>query len=403
MKLMAIICEYNPFHNGHAYQLNEQKKALGCDGVICLMSGSFVQRGEPAVCDKWARAEMALCSGADLVLELPTLYALQSAEGFAMGGVSLLNLLGFAGYLCFGSESGDLSLLTKVAEMGFDKNYQNRVQEILQTGVSYPKACEMAMTKLFPEAEMVLSRPNDTLGVEYIRALHKTGSCLEAKTIRRELGLHHSKKPENGFLSATGIRKNLADGEDVSQVMPKAAVKILEREIAAGRAPVTVDALDLLLCYALQQTDRDWLAKISGISEGLENRLIEAAGQNRSFRDVADAAKTKRYPYTRFCRALLHMLLHITKEDEKLAPGYARILGIGAKGPDILRHIQKTSSIPLINKTADAVLSGDAKRLFDIDLRATDLYSLLYPQKNTGKNGMDFYRSPVVLSRPEQV
>ncbi len=403
MKLMAIICEYNPFHNGHAYQLNQQKKALGCDGVICLMSGNFVQRGEPAICDKWARSEMALSGGADLVLELPTLYALQSAEGFAMGGVSLLTALGLSGYLCFGSESGDLLSLQKIAELGQTEEYGLRVKEMLKTGVSYPKACSLAMTEIFPDAEDILSCANDMLGVEYIRAISKTGSSLVPQTILRELGKHDSDVAEDGFLSATAIRSRILAGESVSDVMPQAATQIIEREMKAGRGPVTVENLDLLLCYALQQIEKQDLSNISGVSEGLENRLIEAAGKCRSFRAIAEEVKTKRYPYTRICRVLLHALLGITKEDENLSPGYARILGIGEKGPEILKHLQKTTSIPLINKTADADLTGDAKRLFDIDLRATDLYSLLYPQKNTGQNGMDFYRSPVIVSRPKQV
>ncbi len=397
MKFMAVICEYNPFHNGHAYQLEKQREALDCDGVICLMSGSFVQRGEPAVCDKWARAEMALACGADLVLELPVLYALQSAEGFARGGVSLLSKLGFEGYLCFGSETGDLNGLKAVAGLSESPDYHRLVRTYLETGVSYPKACGMAVAQLEPTADGLDIRPNDVLGVEYIRALQKAGSTLEPAVIQRK-GAHNSKVAEDVFLSATGIRERLFAGQDIAPYIPEEAFKILKREIKAGRGPVTTEGLDALLCYVLNRIDKKELAGISGVSEGLENRLIEAANKQRSFHEIAMAAKTKRYPYTRICRVLLHTLLGMQKEDEAISPSYARILGVGKRGGAILRYLQKNSSVPFINKTADARFCDAAsKRLFSLDVAATDLYALLYPKKNTGESGMDFCRSPVIL------
>ncbi len=398
MKVMAIICEYNPFHNGHAYQLQKQKEELGCEAIICLMSGSFVQRGEPAVVDKWARAKMALNSGCDLVLELPVLYSLQSAEGFAFGAVSLLTKLGFEGYLCFGSESGDITLLGEIAEAGFSPVYHEKLKEALKTGISYPKACAIALQDMIPEAEELVSSPNNMLGIEYLRALAKTGSKLVPKTIQREFGLHDSFVAEKGFLSATAIRDLVQKGEEVSAYMPPKTFEILMDEITLGRGPVTKEGLNQLICYALRQTDAKTLSGISGVSEGLEHRLKDAAKTARSFQDIADTAKTKRYPYTRICRILMNILLGITKEDEQLSPAYARILGIGKKGREVLRLLKDTTTIPLVTKTADFDFTGkEAKRLFEIEEKATDLYALLYPNPTKEKNGMDFYRSPVIL------
>ncbi|MBQ9914677.1 MAG: nucleotidyltransferase [Clostridia bacterium] len=400
MKVMAIICEYNPFHNGHAYQLQKQKEDLGADAVICLMSSSFVQRGEPAIVDKWARAKMALCGGCDLVLELPALYSLQSAEGFAFGAVSLLTKLGFEGYLCFGSESGDIKLLGEIAEAGFSPVYHEKLRETLQTGISYPKACAAAMQDIIPKAGEIVSSPNNMLGIEYLRALSKTGSKLVPKTVQREFGLHDSFVAQKGFLSATAIRDLLLNGEDVSAYMPQKAYEILMDEFSLGRGPVTKDGLNQLICYAIRQTDTESLSAISGVSEGLEHRLKDVVKTARTFQSVAELAKTKRYPYTRICRVLMNILLGITKEDEQLAPAYARILGIGKKGREVLRFLKETATIPVITKTANGEFSEkNAKRLFEIEEKATDLYALLYPNPAKEKNGMDFYRSPVILEQ----
>ncbi|MBE7022754.1 MAG: nucleotidyltransferase family protein, partial [Ruminococcaceae bacterium] len=239
MKIMAVICEYNPFHNGHAYQLKIQKEALGCDAVLCLMSGHFVQRGEPALCDKWARAEMAISAGCDVVLELPAVYALRSAEGFADGAVSLLMALGIQGYLAFGSETAQIEQLSAVAELGLHEGFHAAVRKWLETGISYPQAYMRAAEEFLGEATAaVLNHPNDVLGVEYIRAIHRTGAGLVPAVLRREKGQHDSHVAEGGFLSATGIRRRLLEGEDVRAYMPESAHRILQRECREGRAPV---------------------------------------------------------------------------------------------------------------------------------------------------------------------
>ena len=316
MKLLAVICEYNPFHNGHHFQLNTQKELLGADGIIGVMSGSFVQRGEPALLDKWARTEMALSSGVDLVLELPVLYSLMSAEGFARGGVSLLSALGVSGCLAFGSECGDASLLMEEAKLCQSEAYKIALQKALSAGESYPKACQQALDSVrgtaCPDAE---NRPNDILGIEYCKAILETKAKLVPSAIKR-IGAHDSDIPLENCLSATGIRNRLAHGEDVAAYMPKEAFAILEREAREGRGPVTAEALNNHIRYAVLQTSAETLSRISGISEGLENRIMQAVRKEKTFADIALCVKTKRYPLTRIKRVLLNILLGITAEDE---------------------------------------------------------------------------------------
>jgi len=399
MKLMAVICEYNPFHNGHAYQLKTQKEALNADAVIGIMSGSFVQRGEPSVVDKWARAEMALSGGCDLVLELPVVYSLQSAEGFAHGAVSMLSALGISGYLAFGSESGEVERLQASAKACLRPEYHEALQQFLQEGESYPQACQKALFAIDRAlAEGLENRPNDILGIEYCKAIETTGAQLVPAAIKR-IGAHDSSVSEGNFLSATGIRSCIEKGSDIVPFMPESALSIMKREEAAGRGPVFVDSLDLLIRYVFTQKKPCELSNISGMSEGLENRLIRAAKEYESFRAISEAAKTKRYPQTRIKRAMLNALLGITKDDERLLPAYARILGFTNRGADVIREVKKKAQIPFINKVADATFSDpDAARMFELDCLATDVYSLLYPQKKAGKCGMDFYRSPVLMT-----
>lgn len=399
MKVMAVICEYNPFHNGHAYQLKKQKEALSCDAVLCLMSGHFVQRGEPAICDKWARAKMALCDGADLVLELPAVYSLSSAEGFAQGAVSLLSALGMNGYLAFGSETADIKKLSSVAELSQKPQFEEEIRRHLATGASYPQAYSIAAASLLDEDVVaVLDNPNDVLGVEYLRALKRTGTTLKPAVLKREKGQHDARKADGEFLSATGIRERLLKGEDVSAFMPPAAYEILMDVCKKEQAPISPEALSMLLCYAIRQKTADELKQISGISEGMEMRLKQAAESCRSFSDMVSFVKTKRYTQTRIQRVMMKTLLGITKEDEALKPAYARVLGIGNKGRELLRVLNEKANIPVITKVADASFGEkEAQRLFALDLAATDLFTLLYPNPAAGKNGQDFYQSPVML------
>ncbi len=393
MKIMAVVCEYNPFHNGHAYQLQQQKAELGCDTVIAVMSGSFVQRGEPAVCDKWARAEMALSCGCDLVLELPVIYSLQSAEGFAEGAVRLLKAIGVEGYLAFGSESGDIKLLQHAAKSARSQAYQAKLRQLLQSGESYPVASAAAAQAI--NAEFEPEKPNDILGVAYLKAIDKIDAALQPATILR-LGDYHATAVQDDMAGATAIRALLNEGGGVEPYIPPAALSVLEREIKAGRAPVTDAALGALVSYSFMRTERSELAQISGISEGLEKRLMDAAATERSFAEMALLAKTKRYPLTRIRRALLNSTLGITQEDEALKPAYARILGMTRQGSATLRLLSERTTIPFVNKCADfRPPNKAAERMFALDCRATDLYTLLYPNQKAGRNGMDFYRSPV--------
>jgi len=399
MKIMAVICEYNPFHNGHAYQLARQKKELGCDAVLCLMSGHFVQRGEPAICDKWARAEMALRAGCDLVLELPVVYALQSAEGFAQGAVSLLASLGVEGCLAFGSESADIDSLMKIASLNKNEAFQASMRVCLSNGESYPVAFSRAAESVLSaeEAEL-LKNSNDMLGVEYIRAIKKTGARLVPSVVQRKQGQHDSMLAENEFLSATGIRNRIFCGEEYEFYMPESAYSIMQKVMREGCAPVSPESCLSLLCYAVMRADQESLAEISGVSEGLENRLKQAVGACRTWQELIQAVKSKRYPQSRINRVLMKTLLGITKQDEKLPPSYGRVLGIGENGRMLMRHLEDKTKVPLVTKVAHADFEhAQAKRMFELDVLATDIYTLLFPNQSVGKSGLDFYRSPIVL------
>ena len=257
MKTMAVICEYNPFHNGHKYQLAHHKEVLGADSVICLMSGSFVQRGAPAIYDKWTRATDAILNGADLVIELPVVYSAQSAQRFAAGAVNLLDKLGVVDFLSFGSECGDIDALTKVAKVIASKEFNSLVKEKLKSGISYPAARTQVIKEHYPELdEDIISNPNNILSVEYINALSDINSNIKPKTLLRN----------QCFASASEIRKKIYSDESVTELIPTETRKIYDMK-----------AYDNLVLYHFRKESLNALQKICDIAEGLENRFKKAS------------------------------------------------------------------------------------------------------------------------------
>lgn len=387
MSNIAIICEYNPFHNGHKFQLESQKKALGADGAICVMSGNFVQRGAPALCDKWKRAKMALLGGADLVVELPTVFATQSAERFAYGGVKLADSLGVVDFLSFGSECEDLDLLKKAAKAVCDNSVNEKIAELLKSGMSYPAARAEAAGKEFSQ---VLSEPNNILGVEYIKALNKIRSSITPVPIAREGCAHHADKPEGKFASASYLRECIEIGSDFENYLPEKSVEILKEDNVFNNKKV----LDNLITYLLRTLSIQELSKISDMAEGLEYRFVEAAKSCCSFDEIAEFVKTKRYTKTRIDRILINILLSIKKDDIEQEPCYIRVLGFNEKGKEILSDIKKKSELPIITKVADADLSVVGEQMLQKDIYATDIYSLIL---SNGKSGLDFTTSPIIV------
>ncbi len=384
MKTMAVICEYNPFHNGHAYQLDTHRKELEADGVIAVMSGQFVQRGAPAVCDKWTRAKMALAGGCDLVLELPAIYATASAERFASGAVSLIEQLKIVDCLSFGSECGDLDKLANIAELLLSPGFHSRGETALQHGASYPSArTEAICESLGKEYAALLSTPNNTLGIEYLKALKKLHSRIVPYTLRRAAG-------SGRFATASEIRSMLFSGNDTTSLLPASTTEILSQtEIFSGGA-----ALDHIVTYLLRTLTSEQLRQIPDMTEGLEYRFIKAAAKYHTFEEICSAVKTKRYTRTRLNRIIMNLLLSITQEDILIEPQYIRVLGMNETGRGLLRAMKKTVSIPIIVKTADAKLTTpQARRMFEVDVKASDIYAILTQKRGAA----DYTTSPVIV------
>jgi len=387
LSVVAIICEYNPFHNGHKYQIETQKKEN--DSVIALMSGNFVQRGEPALCDKWKRAEMALAGGVDLVIELPVVYATQSAERFARGAALLADSLGVVDYLSFGCECDNLALLYDAAKNVQKKETNDKIAEFLKNGMSYPAARTLASGD---EYAKILSEPNNILAIEYLKALSEIKSSIIPKPILRKGCAHDAKQPEGNFASASYIRNAVKNREVFDGFIPGTSAEIL------NSADVFRDkkALDSVLTYLLRTMSQVQLAEIADMTEGLEYRFIDAAKNVCTFDDISSFVKTKRYTKTRIDRLLINVLLSIKKDDIGKKPGYIRILGFSEKGRQLLSDIKKKTNLPIITKVADADLTGDAYEMFMKDIYATDIYSMLTMKSENHKSGLDYVKSPII-------
>jgi len=374
MKVMAVICEYNPFHNGHKYQLTEHKKMLGADAVICLMSGSFVQRGAPAIYDKWTRAKDAIENGADLVLELPVVYSAQSAQRFAQGAVKLLDALGVVDFLSFGSECGDIDSLKECANIINSTEFNVLLEEKLKAGLSYPAARSKVLKENYPHIdENLISSPNNILSIEYINALNELSSTIEAKTIQRNLE----------FASASSIREKLSRDENISDLIPTDTHKTYD-----------IKAFDSIVLYHFRKESLEALQQICDMAEGLHNKFKKASQTAVSVSELAEAVKSKRYTRTRIDRIIVNSLLGICDSHTELAPQYARVLAFNSLGQKVLSKMKKTSKIRIITKVADVKPDNDDfKIMFEKDLLSTDIYSILTNQKA----GLDFLNSPIKI------
>ena len=368
MKTAGIIAEYNPFHNGHKYHIEETRKITGAEGVIVVMSGNFVQRGEYAICDKWSRAKMAICGGADLVVELPVVYSCQSAEYFARGAVSILEAMG-CDYLSFGTEAEDTEEIIKLAE--FLKNPRNdfkkALEENLQKGESYPRALSNAL------GNEAVNTPNNVLAIEYVKCLNK----MKPVGVKRRGSLHDGKG------SASDIRAKISNNENAESLMPKSSLDIFENSARANG-----DTFEKLVLYKLRSMTAEQLQSVPDVTEGLENRILQMCHKYTSLADLCDGIKTKRYTMARIRRILTNALLDIKKEDITKTPEYVRVLGMNKKGMEILSDLRDKTQIPIITKMADAPKSV----MLDKDINATNIYSLLADKPSMA----DLTTSPVI-------
>ena len=402
-KVLGIVAEYNPFHNGHLYHLEESKRQANAEFSICIMSGNFTQRGNTAIVDKWSRAQMALESGVDLVVELPLIYSISSAENFAFGSISILNKLGIVDAVSFGSETGDVSILNAFAEILYDepKEYLSLLEHELAKGVSYAKAREKAILMYLSDIRKyanVLSNPNNILGIEYLKALKRLKSEIKPLTIKREDVGHNSTKIVNGIASSSTIRKFIKKPDVLSQVVPEASFSILEDKLKHGQIVRSIACFEKEILYKLRTMSIEQIANLPDVSEGLENAIKSAANSCNNITDLISLIKSKRYAQTRIQRILLYALLDITKQDminsTKVTP-YIRVLGINSNGKKILSEIANsrlniiTSPKKFLEQSSNKVL----KNMLLKDINATNIYTLGYEYNST--SNLD-YTTPIV-------
>lgn len=394
MRILGIAAEYNPFHYGHKLHIEESKKAIAHDtAVVCVMSGDFVQRGEAAVFSKYARAEAAVKSGADLVIELPLPWSLSSAEGFSRGAVGLLGALNCVNYLSFGSECGDMGILNSLATALSDPFLDEEIREELKSGVSYATARQAALSKSIGSLADYLETPNNILAVEYLKAIYDQRLRIEPLTIKR-IGAGHDE--EGG--SASDIRGMLAQGKPIMNYVPKEANEVFRRETEQGRGPVFMQDLECAILSRFRMMDDRIFSEIPDDSEGLGNRLIAAFHEESTLDGVLSAAKSKRYALSRLRRMCLCAALGIKRGQADGIPPYARILAANETGRLALNIMAEKSTIPLITKPATVKeLSEECRNLFGLESAAHDLYVLGYAAKEERRGNADWRTSPKMI------
>ena len=389
----GIICEYNPFHLGHASHIEKTRQALGGEtAIVCVMSGNYVQRGDFAVFNKHARAKMAVLSGADLVVELPVPYVLLSAEGFARAGVYILDKLGICDYISFGSESGNIGVLRDAASAIASEEAQRVTKEGLNSGMSYASARQKAADAVFGTRAGVFKSPNNLLGIEYIKAIDACGSSMHPLTVRRIGGEHDG---DTGY-SASVLRKALVYGSVPTELMPGAAAAVCMEELVSGRGPVSMKNCEMAILSRLRAIND--FSTLQGVSEGLERRFKRYATVETSLDVILEKAKTKRYAMSRLRRMLVCAILGIRTEDTQKPPPYIRVLAMNGKGKKLLGSARKKTELPIITKPASVHrLSERAANVFRLEAASTDLYVLAYPDEGQRRGEQEWRQSPIVV------
>lgn len=386
MKVAAIVCEYNPFHNGHLYQINEIKRRLHADYIVAVMSGDFVQRGIPAFCDKYERARFALSYGIDLVLELPVCYASASAEGFAYGAISLLNSLNFIDTLVFGAESEDLELLKGCAHLFLEEppKYRVLLQEYLKAGLSFPLARSKAACEfLSNDCSELLKMPNNILGIEYIKALLSLNSNIKPYVIQRKGGAYHDLHLDAKLSSASSIRSYLSEHgyqEELSSSLPKAVCDFFSKEYAK-LYPIEWDDISDFIFYRLlmEQDPSSYLDYHEEMYQRLQKTCLESVDVSK----LVENCKSKNFTHARISRYLLHLMLEIKREDIKKPCPFAKVLGIKKNSTALLKIARQQSNIPIVQKVSwyQDLLSKEEQSCFEQTLRASKLYRYLLHKK----------------------
>lgn len=384
MKIAGVVTEYNPFHNGHRYQA-EQMRKNGATHTVAVMSGNLVQRGEFAIASKWMRAKTAVMNGIDLVIELPSPYALLSAQGFAQSAVQILNSLGCVDELYFGCECGDVEKIKSISKVMLCDEFSPKLSGFLADGISYPTAVEKAVCELCGEDyNSELKSPNNLLAIEYVNALSRLGSKIEPRAVER-VGVEHDSEGSSGsFMSASAIRQSLVNQgiEAISEFIPESAAEVMKGEIKDGKLPCDFAQLELAFLAKLRTLSTEDFRKIPDVSEGLENRIFDAVRSSKSVAEIIKKIKTKRYTHSRIRRIILRSFLGLTADFSTPPPPYARILALNENGREIIKKAKKTASIPIITKSAHIMRLDDdfARTLFAKENELTDIFLLSYPE-----------------------
>lgn len=419
MKVAAIIAEYNPFHNGHKYQIEETKRRTSADYILILMSGNFVQRGGPALCNKYLRTQMALLGGADIVLELPSLYATSSAEFFAGGSISILDHLNTIDYLSFGSETGDIDTLTTCANILVQEpeEYITLLSTLLKKGLSYPLARYKTLDQIMSstaDLKETLSSPNNILGIEYCKALRASNSSITPVTIRRKGSGYHDETLQtnnHSYSSASAIRRSLlsySDENNIASHIPDGAFHLLD-SIQHSELPSFLDSDDfsVLLHYKLLSKQETGFADYLDCTKDISDKICKHIRHFTGFNSFCSLLKSKDLTYTRIGRILLHILLDMktpdfylpSLKDRQLFTPYVRLLGFKKEATPLLHEIKKNSSIPVISKLADAhkILSEDALQMLKKDILTCDIYEAVHSSKSKEEPLNEFRQSPIIL------
>lgn len=389
-RVAAVIAEFNPFHNGHQYLLN-QIRDEGFEFIIAIMSGNFVQRGEPAIVNKFVRAKTALSAGFDMVLELPTVYSLASANVFASAAVYILNSTSIVDCIFFGSESGDLSYLEYLKNITETLNFKKELNRELNKGVSYPKAVECSILKIDRAQNIsLLDSPNDILALEYIRALSRLNSKIKPWAIKRIGTGHNALSFTSNIASGSFLRSQLkVDINNIMPFVPQNVFAILREAYSKGVMPATIQLGERAIFARLRNLTQEQLKVIAGANEGLENRLIQRLKTATSFEDLLSSVKCKRYTRSRISRLIFNAFLDIKAKEQLKMPEYIRVLGVQHAKEVLINLLYKNSKLPIvfnINKINNLNLSIQNALLHEA--RNTDAYSLFLPQ--IGKSGAEY-------------
>ena len=392
-KVVGIIAEYNPFHNGHLYHLLQAKDLAQADYVVAVISGNFTQRGDTSIVDKWTKAYMAICGGCDLVLELPTVYSISSAENFASGAIKILDSLKIVDSIAFGAEASDLATLNNIANVLFQepRGYTNILTHELQKGISFPSARENAILMYLNDIKRyanILNSPNNILAIEYLKALKTQKSNMNPIMVKRSKVYYNDDRIVDDFASATAIRKLIKrrEYEDLRKVVPRSTYKILSRQIRDGNIVLGLENFEKEIIYTLRKMSIREIANLPDVSEGLENLIKNSADNCNDMSKLIANIKSKRYTQTRIQRILLYALLGIDKkmmEDSKKVTPYVRVLGFTNKGKELISEINKRNpKINMITSVKKFIEKNNKPsnrtimQMLQKDIFATDVYTL---------------------------